>query len=166
MTHHHLLIADDEENVRTFLSQYFSRMGYRTTTASNGEKALRILEGINPDLILADYRMPNMDGVAFLSRAQEIRPDAMRILLTAYGDLKVAMAAINQANVYRFIPKPWDNHDLLLTVQRALEHHDLILESRAFVATLEMTVEENVQELGRLREVLREVTRKMRDSLP
>jgi DNA-binding NtrC family response regulator len=90
----------------------------------------------------------------------------MRILLTAHGDLNVAMDAINQANVYKFIAKPWNNNELTLTIQRALEHYDLIIQQRAFAETLELMVDENTEEIERLRLALREMAARIRGLLP
>ncbi len=64
-------------------------------------------------------------------------------------------------DVYKFITKPWNNHDLLLTAQRALEHYNLIMQNQAFADTQELMVDENTEEIGRLREALREMATKI-----
>jgi len=97
-----------------------------------------------------------------LAKARISAPDAMRILLTAHGDLDVAIEAINKADVYKFITKPWNNNDLILTVQRALEHYNLIMQNRAFADTLELMVEENTEEIGRLKSALKEMASNIR----
>ena len=141
---HHILIVDDEEDVRLVIEDLFGNRGYRVSIAADGPAAIEMLKSIDekeyPDLLLADYQMPDMNGVQFLSRTLDICPTRIRILLTAHGDLQVAMDAINEARVYKFISKPWNNNDLLLTIQRALEHYDLIRENRAFADMLEMMV--------------------------
>jgi DNA-binding NtrC family response regulator len=164
-SHHHLLIVDDEEGVLEILGRRFTDWGYRVTSSPGGEQALKILKEARPDLILSDYWMPGMNGIELFKQTQAVCPDAVRLPMTSYGSLNVAMAAINEAGVYRFIPKPWDDRDLLMTVQRALEHRDLIVESRAFADTLELMVDENVQEIERLRTALRTVAEKMRSHL-
>jgi response regulator RpfG family c-di-GMP phosphodiesterase len=120
----------------------------------------------SPDLILSDYRMPKMDGITLFRETKSICPDTIRILLTAYADMQLAMDAINEASVYKFITKPWDNHDLLLSVQRALEHYDLIVQQRAFAETLELMVEDNGEEIDRLRLALREMASRIKSLLP
>ncbi|MSS71607.1 MAG: response regulator [Candidatus Latescibacteria bacterium] len=162
---HHLFIVDDEEGILELLSRRFTDWGYRVTPMPGAEQALNILKDVRPDLILADYWMPSMNGIELFKQTQTVCPDAVRLLMTAYGNLNVATAAINEARVYKFIPKPWDDRDLLLTVQRALEHRDLIVESRAFADTLELMVDENVQEIERLRTALRTVAEKVRSHL-
>ncbi|MDA0748412.1 MAG: response regulator [bacterium] len=159
---HHLLIVDDETDVLLVLEDLFKSRGYQVTTANNGREALDLLGKINPDLVLADYQMPEMNGIEMLHRVREQCPDTMRILLTAHGDLSVAIAAINEADVYKFLTKPWNNNDLLLSVQRALEHYDLIRQNRAFADTLELMVEENTQEIDRLRTALQEMASRIR----
>lgn len=163
---HCILIVDDERDVRLVLEDLFTTRGYRVNQAEDGKQALQMLEDEAPDLILSDYRMPEMDGIALFQATQNICPDTMRILLTAHGDLNVAMDAINQANVYKFITKPWNNNDLMLTVQRALEHYDLIVQQRAFAETLELMVDENTEEIERLRLAMREMAARIRGLLP
>ena len=163
---HHILIVDDEPDVLRVLEELFTLRGYQITKASDGKQALEMLDEISPDLILADYQMPEMNGIELFQATQQIRPDIVRILLTAHGDLKVAVAAINEGNVYKFINKPWNNNYLALTVQRALEHYDLILQQRAFADTLELMVEENTEEIERLRIALKEMAGRIRGLLP
>jgi DNA-binding NtrC family response regulator len=163
---HHILLVDDEQDVLTVLEDLFTSRGYRVTTASDGTEALEILGTDRPDLILSDFRMNQMDGLTLFKHTIGICPDAIRILLTAHGDMKLAMDAINEASVYKFITKPWNNSDLLLNVQRALEHYDLIIQNRAFADTLEFMVDENTEEIDRLRLGLREMAARIRTLLP
>ena len=74
----------------------------------------------------------------------------------------MAVNAINDARIYKFITKPWNNRDLLITAQRALEHYDLIRENQAFADMLEMMVEESSKEMGRLRDALKDMASRIR----
>jgi len=163
---HHLLIIDDENDVLDVLEEIFTLRGHQVTRAGNAEEAFEKLKEFSPDLIISDYRMPGMDGVEFLGEVQKSLPDPPRILLTAHGDMNVAIAAINEANIYKFITKPWNNNDLLLTVQRALEHYELICQNRAFADTLELMVDENTEEIDRLRTALTKMASQIRGLLP
>ena len=163
---YNLLIVDDEEDVLVVLDDLFSSRGYLVSTAKSGQEALKLMEDVTPDLILADYKMPDMDGIELLTASQERYPDAVRIVLTAHGDLNVAIAAINEADVYKFITKPWNNNDLILTVQRALEHYGAVKQNQAFSETMELVVEENTQEIERLRTALHEIADKIKALLP
>ena len=102
----------------------------------------------------------------FLKKVQMSMPDPPRILLKAHGDLNVAIAAINDANIYKFITKPWNNSDLYLTIQRALGHYELIRQNRAFAETLELMVAENTEEIDRLRNALTEMANRIRSLIP
>jgi DNA-binding NtrC family response regulator len=167
---YHILVVDDEDDVRLILETLFSGKGYKVSKAVDGAAAIEFLnaslEDDYPDLIVADYQMPNMNGIDFLTRSLEICPTKIRILLTAHGDLQVAVDAINEAQVYKFITKPWNNNDLLLTVQRALEHYDLIRENRAFADMLEMMVEESTEEMERMRNALQDMAKRIRGLIP
>ena len=74
--------------------------------------------------------MPEMSGVEVLRRAKAIRPEATRLLFTAYADIRAVIDAINQGNVFRYITKPWDPEELEAVIRQAVEHHDLIVERR------------------------------------
>ena len=111
-----LLTVDDDPDVlraieRDLRSQYGAE--YRVISSDSPEGALDILKGLKVRndgvaLLLADQRMPRMDGVGFLQEARQIFPDAKRALLTAYADTNAAISAINQANLDYFFMKPWD----------------------------------------------------------
>src|SRR5271169_2143912 len=111
-----LLTVDDDPDVlraieRDLRSQYGAE--YRVISSDSPEGALDILKGLKVRndgvaLLLADQRMPRMDGVGFLQAARQIFPEAKRALLTAYADTNAAISAINQANLDYFFMKPWD----------------------------------------------------------
>src|SRR5881409_194991 len=111
-----LLSVDDDSGVlraieRDLRSQYGAE--YRVIGSDSPEGALEVLKQLkvrndNVALLLADQRMPRMDGVHFLQEATRIYPDAKRALLTAYADTTAAISAINQANINYFFLKPWD----------------------------------------------------------
>src|SRR5579864_7273259 len=111
-----LLTVDDDPDVlraieRDLRSQYGG--DYRVISSDSPEGALDLLKGLKVRndgvaLLLADQRMPRIDGVGFLQAAKEIYPDAKRALLTAYADTNAAISAINQANIDYFFMKPWD----------------------------------------------------------
>jgi thioredoxin reductase (NADPH) len=111
-----LLTVDDDPEVlraieRDLRSRYADR--YRVMRANSGSAAITTLRELkarnNPvALLLADQRMPQMDGVGFLSEAMELHPLAKRALLTAYADTSAAIDAINEARVHYYFMKPWD----------------------------------------------------------
>lgn len=80
------------------------------------------------DLVLSDYRMPEMDGVAFLKAVREIQPEAARMILSGYADLNALVGAINEAKIYRFLAKPWNDYELVSAIAEALAYRDLLAE--------------------------------------
>ncbi len=111
-----LLTVDDDPGVSRAIArdlrQHYSE-DYRIRRAESGQEALDTLSelklrGDRVGLLLADHRMPLMNGVEFLERAQEMYPDARRVLLTAYADTEAAIGAINRADVHYYLLKPWD----------------------------------------------------------
>ena len=130
-----LLFVDDEPNILSSLQRLFRPVGYRILTATGGAQGLEILAKEKVDLIVSDMRMPEMDGAAFLEQAASRWPQVMRILLTGYADLSSAVAAVNKGNIYRYLSKPWEDNDIRITVQQALERQ--LLEARV--------VEQNAQ---------------------
>ncbi|MBR8235643.1 response regulator [Burkholderia sp. AU42008] len=157
-----ILLVDDEPNVLSALRRVFRPTGYDIVTADSGEAALEILASTEIDLIVSDMRMPHMSGAEFLARARELYPDTMRILLTGYAEIASVMQAVNEGGVYRYLNKPWDDHDLLLTIEHALEQRRLRREAarlaalteaqnealRRFNTDLETQVRARTEELG------------------
>jgi DNA-binding NtrC family response regulator len=122
-----VLIVDDEEMVLTSLSTYLAlESEYEVVTFSSARQALTHLEQTDVGLIISDFLMPEMDGITFLTRARELRPDAPRVLLTGYADKENAIKAINQVALYQYVEKPWDNDDLRLIIRNGLEKRQLI----------------------------------------
>jgi len=123
-----ILLVDDEEiilNSLTTVLDLNNDFQCETTTAFNGNEALGKLVEKEFDLILADYKMPGMTGVELLTKAKEIWPRTIRILITGFSDIDIAKEAINKAHVYSYLTKPWDNKELILTVHEALKRKDL-----------------------------------------
>ena len=111
-----LLSVDDDRDVLAAIERDLRRHygeRYRVVTASSGAEALEALRQLqrragSVALLLVDQRMPGMTGVAFLSEARKLYPDAVRVLLTAYADTAAAIAAINEAGLHHYLMKPWD----------------------------------------------------------
>lgn len=121
-----LLIVDDECNVLKSLKRLLFETDYRVLTAESGDEGLKMFENESSiQLVISDYRMPEMNGVEFLKRVKELYPDTIRIILSGYADVMAIVEAINDGEVYKFISKPWNDQDLLTTVMRALEQYSL-----------------------------------------
>ena len=120
-----LLFVDDESNILSSLKRLFKPQGYTIITATSGQEGLKILAENEVDLIVSDMRMPEMDGAAFLAEAASKWPDTIRILLTGYADMASTISAINEGKIYKYISKPWEDNDISLSIQRALEQKNL-----------------------------------------
>ncbi|MBF0288057.1 MAG: hybrid sensor histidine kinase/response regulator [SAR324 cluster bacterium] len=148
---HTILVVDDEEHNLITLSDLLSQ-DYEVLTATGGLEALqRIKEYKYPNhihLIISDQRMPGMLGVDFLEQTIPLLPRALRIILTGFTDIEVMIASINQAHIYKFILKPFNQDDMQLTIKRALESYTLEARNLELVeelAKLNMELDQTVQ---------------------
>ncbi len=157
---HTILLVDDEEHNLTTLSDLLVDH-YEILTAQSGFQALELLETNDNNekihLIISDQRMPKMSGVEFLKASLEIVPKAKRIILTGYTDVKAIIDSINEARIYKFITKPFNHVDMMLTVDRALrsysleeQNEKLLRELRDLNRSLEEKVAERTQKLQEL----------------
>jgi response regulator RpfG family c-di-GMP phosphodiesterase len=135
-----ILLVDDEANILRSLYRLLRPEGYRLLTAESGAVALQLMNQEHVDLVISDMRMPEMDGAVFLAKARQQWPDTVRILLTGHADMTQTVAAINQGEIYRYIAKPWGDHELLLTVKQGLDQQYLRRENQRL---LQLTAEQN-----------------------
>lgn len=145
MTMHTLLFVDDEVDIVDSLHRSF-RKGYRTLKATSGAEAIKILGEEIVDLIICDQRMPDVSGDQVLKYALEQQPHAIRILLTGYADTESLVRCINEAQIYKYLSKPWEPEMLRLTVVRALENKDLSTQKQLVTNALTQYVSSKVVE--------------------
>jgi DNA-binding NtrC family response regulator len=120
---YNILLVDDEADVLNALSLALMRsrdFKAHVETAGSGQEALGKLARGKFHLVLADYRMPGMNGVELLSKVKESYPDTVRGLITGYSDVEIAVEAMEKAKVHYYVQKPWDNDELRFTVHEAL----------------------------------------------
>lgn len=121
-----IITVDDEQSVLDGLALTLRRMGTLHQFLRPAE-ALEFIKTSGPiALIISDMRMPEMDGAAFLTKARELRPDTIRMLLTGQADIAAAMAAINDGQIFRFLMKPCPPPALMSAVEAAIEQRRLI----------------------------------------
>lgn len=125
MTRHAVLIVDDEENVLNALSRSLRKLPISLLTAKSGKEALKLLSAREVSLIISDYNMPRMNGLVFLKQVNELHPHILTIMLTGQAEMDIAVQAINEAGVYKFILKPWNDDDFRITLMRSIESIDL-----------------------------------------
>jgi two-component system, probable response regulator PhcQ len=159
MTLRRLMLVDDEPHVlqslQRLLHRHFSEQGYRIDLFADPSKALERINDATFAVVISDFRMPGMDGIALLKAIKVVQPDAMRLILSATADRRVLIEAINEAEILRFIAKPWDDDEVVKAVQQALSRHDQLQDDRRLADELRvrqgvMTPQE--QELRRLEE--------------
>ncbi len=117
-----ILIVDDDQSLREFLEIFLAKDGFRVVTAEDGEEALKILDDLPVDLILADIRMPKVDGLKFLKTLRQKGLDLPVIMITAYASLDSAVEA-KKEGAFDYVSKPFRLEELRQLVQKALERH-------------------------------------------
>jgi len=140
-----VLFVDDEENILHSVERVFSDKDIRILKASSAEKALEIIKTEDIAVLVSDNLMPGMKGTELLSRARDISPDTVRILMTAHADLATAINAINEGEVFRFVVKPWENDMLEGVVQDGINRHRIVrslkTEDESKLLSLAQTIE-------------------------
>ncbi len=127
-----VLFVDDEKSILASIKRLFFReREIEVITAESGKEGLKLLDGQDIDLVVADHRMPQMTGAEFLRLVKERNPEVLRIMLTGYADIKTITKSVNEGEVYRFLTKPWNDEDLKITIKKALEYCRLEKANRA-----------------------------------
>lgn len=122
-----VVLVDDEEMVLTSLSSFLTlETDYEVHTFTSAKEALEFIHNHQTDIVISDYLMPEMDGITFLGKVREAKPEIPRIILTGYADKENAIKAINEVGLYQYIEKPWDNDDLLIILRNGLEKQRLM----------------------------------------
>ena len=153
-----ILIVDDEESVRSSLYNWFIEDDYRVDCAEDAKKALSILESDSFDIVLADIKMPGMDGLEMLKRIKSFRKDAIVIVMTAFATVDTAVQALKDG-AFDYITKPFDPDDLSHLIRNASKQISLIEENEVLkekVISLE-NVENLVGNSEAIRKVLKEI---------
>jgi two-component system, NtrC family, sensor kinase len=175
-----ILCVDDEVAILKTMKRIFMDCDYEILTASSGGEGLEMLLNTRPiQVVVSDYRMPGMNGVEFLQEVCRKCPDTVRIVLSGYADTASIVSAINEGQIYKFIPKPWNDDELKVTIANAVERYflhtknieltnklqDTNEELRIINENLERMVDERTQELMFQNQALRS-SQNIFDALP
>ena len=134
-----ILVVDDEPHVRSMMGAALERHGYDITLTGSGREALDALSRNAFDLVLTDIVMQDIDGISLLERIPEHQPNLPVVMVTAIHDIGVAIDAMRRG-AYDYLLKPFERAHLLGTVERALEHRQVLEESHNYQQSLEQMV--------------------------
>jgi len=130
-----LYLDKEKENLIAFKSA-FSR-DYHIFTAGSGNEGLDIMEQSTIQLVIADQRLSDMNGIEFLEKILRDYPDSMRMIMTGENDKDAIIEAVNRGNVYRYVARPWNREELLLSIDSAMEVYNLKVQNRNLINSLE-----------------------------
>ena len=129
-----LLVVDDEEGIRMALSRTLRAEGYQVHLAASAAEGLDQMRVLPVDLVISDHLMANMTGIEMLKLVRDRKPDVGRVMLTGFADVQVALQAINEGEIHRFLTKPWDDTELKVTLYSVLSEVDLARKHRTLLA--------------------------------
>jgi DNA-binding NtrC family response regulator len=133
-----VLVVDDEDMVITSVRAFLNlETDYLVTGYTDPEQALRHIETNPVDVVVSDYLMPKLNGIQLLGKAKQLQPEAARVLLTGHADKQSAIQAINEVGLFQYLEKPWDNAQLLLVIQSAIERTQLFRSLRQKITELD-----------------------------
>ena len=132
-----ILLVDDEDMVLTSIRAFLTlETDYEILTYADAAAALQYAESSQVDVFISDYLMPRMNGIQFLARARQLQPETPRVLLTGHADKQSAIQAINDVSLFQYLEKPWDNQQLLLVINAAIERARLYRDLRDKITEL------------------------------
>ncbi len=153
-----ILIVDDEESVRDSLYNWFIEDGYRVECAEDAKKALSVLESESYDIILADIKMPGMDGLEMLKRIKALRKESIVIIMTAFATVDTAVQALKDG-AFDYVTKPFDPDDLSHLIRNASKQISLTEENK--ILKEKVVSLENVEDLIGNSKVMQQVLRQI-----
>jgi two-component system response regulator AtoC len=136
MEKHKILVVDDESVVRESLSEWLTDAGYEVLTASDSISALKLIQNNKIDILVADLKMPQIDGIELMKRAKKIDPNLPVIIMTAYASIESAVLATKEG-AYDYLEKPFCPERVEILIQKLLAHQDVIKENIALKRKLE-----------------------------
>ena len=160
-----IVVVDDEKIVTSAFNTLLKVEGFSDAHFFNNPKeAIEFLKENQPDLVISDFLMPEMNGLEFLTEVKILYPEVSRILLTGYADKENAIRAINEVGLYRYIEKPWNNDDLIINIKNGIERSYLLSQLRQKISELEVAKKELEKYSHNLEQLVEERTADLRQS--
>lgn len=154
-----IVVVDDDNLVISALKTLLKLEGFNDVDYFKSPvEAIEHIKTKKPALILSDFMMPDMNGFEFLSEAKKLYPEISMILLTGYADKENAIRAINEVGLYKYIEKPWDNDDLIMSIKNGIERTDLISQLQQKVEELDLANQKLERYSHNLEELVAEKT--------
>lgn len=140
-----ILFVDDNKLILQSSLDLFKSKGINLLTACNAADALELFRDHEIAVVVSDNRMPGMSGLDFLTELRRVSPDTVKVLISSYVDLATALGAINNSEVYRYLVKPWKDHEILNVVQEGLRRYRTVRamrrEDESVLRSLAQTIE-------------------------
>ena len=154
---HKVLFVDDEASVVEGFRNALRKEAFEIVTATSGEEGLKVLRNDTIDVVVSDELMPGMSGSEFLSLVSKEFPSTIRILLTGYANVEVAIRALNDGEIYRFLTKPFQAADLAVTIRNAISLKALKdEEAEKLEQAKALASEEDLERIRKLEEAAKE----------
>lgn len=161
-----ILLLDDEANILNALKRLLRDEDWQVDAFTDAEHAVEALRAHHYSVIVSDYKMPVMDGVTFLQFARQRQPEAIRLILSAHGDRQSMINAINRAEIYRFLSKPWEDYEIQAAIRSAADLYQVKVENRRLLERVRHQndlLRQREEELLRLEQDNPGITRVRRD---
>lgn len=161
-----ILLLDDEAHILKALKRLLRGEDWLVDAFTEAENAIDALRSNTYSVIVSDYKMPVMDGVTFLQFARQRQPDAIRMMLSGHGDRQSMIHAINRAEIYRFLSKPWEDYEIEAALRSAIDLYEIAMENRRLLDQIkrqEDILRRREEELLRLERENPGITRVHRD---
>jgi len=125
-----MIVAYEKDTLEALTCALGHGKNWAIENFTNTPDALRRARTEAFQLFIADYNMPEINGVEFLDQTKELHPDSIRVILGGHNNLDALTEAVDQAGIYRIVRTPWNHHDLITTVEQALRHYNVLVENR------------------------------------
>jgi len=145
--YNHIMVVDDDPGIRALIRETLVSVGYRVTTAGTPGEALSLFDANDIDVVLADWRLPEMDGIELINQLKAKSPHLAAILMTGYGTKQTIIDAFTQGRINYYLPKPFEISSLIEMTSAAAQEHKMMLSDKRFRDRLELQIHRATREL-------------------